>query len=970
MAAYGNIQTPSDSGGALALGSNAGLDSFFNKVNKGFNISLKLMLQMEKSANNIAKSLGSVGKNGSNTGSGNIGMGTMPNVPYTTAEKVAGGIAAVATVGSIGMGMMPSTMNAVTQRMTADTFAGLSGMSAMQAMQAANKAVGNGATSATGPIQAMATAAYSGGYLANTMSSKNIMGAVGGLSALTGGSNQQVAAGLSGINGMNFLRVGVTARNPDGSLKPINDIINGVYNFLYSGKTVTLDQAQMVYNPNSKGYNTIAQIAGGNPDLMASIQAGIVARASKGSGLSKSDLSGSTSALGLMKVGAGSPLAAQFNYNTSTSNVTTAMSGGLVSGYNTSLNTAASINNGMAGLANTLPGVVDLFGKLKGVLETFPGLDGPGGTISTLVGSGMGLGYGALQNRALSQMLSSQNNPVAAAENFPGQGYTVGGVGAARGGAGIAGRLGKAGGLASLAALAALLKGGLDNTGLAKNNTVKKVGNVAADMGIDALIGASIGSILPGPGTAIGAVLGTGAGLIQGLFQGGNAAPGMGTAASSGSPEISYPTSKHSVSSGFGKRRDPHNPSKWTSHTGIDYAVLTRTPVHAAADGVVSYTGLDKDYGNYVIITHGKKSTLYAHLSQIKVHSGQKIRKGEEIGLSGGKPGTPGAGNSTGPHLHFELRDNGGVGAQGRVDPSKYIGAGSSKFSPPLPTAMGAPAKGANNKSVSIDTISDPGILNSVGLPSQLASAMMAGNPLSYGDMLSTLGNNSKLSATDGTPLIDSTINVVPGDVKGMPGGSRGAYMRMLYAQGFRGKALSTAFAVSLAESQGRPNAIGDVKLEDSKWGPSVGLFQIRSLKDWKKWNDPDRDASRLQSPTYNIKAAWDKSNHGTNWSAWSTYTGGEFSKYLYDAQVTAKSDGYGVGGSSAPSMSLAEVGESKGAYGMPTSTSFNANQQVNIKVQMNVNIATASVQGANDMVNEFNRQLHQQLRRKGIASV
>ena len=194
--------------------------------------------------------------------------------------------------------------------------------------------------------------------------------------------------------------------------------------------------------------------------------------------------------------------------------------------------------------------------------------------------------------------------------------------------------------------------------------------------------------------------------------------------------------------------------------------------------------------------------------------------------------------------------------------------------------------------------------------------------------------------------------------------------MRMLYAQGFRGKALSTAFAVSLAESQGRPNAIGDVKLEDSKWGPSVGLFQIRSLKDWKKWNDPDRDASRLQSPTYNIKAAWDKSNHGTNWSAWSTYTGGEFSKYLYDAQVTAKSDGYGVGGSSAPSMSLAEVGASKGAYGMPTSTSFNANQQVNIKVQMNVNIATASVQGANDMVNEFNRQLHQQLRRKGIASV
>lgn len=90
-------------------------------------------------------------------------------------------------------------------------------------------------------------------------------------------------------------------------------------------------------------------------------------------------------------------------------------------------------------------------------------------------------------------------------------------------------------------------------------------------------------------------------------------------------------------------------------HRGIDYGCPSFTPVLASADGTVTTVGnLEVGYGKYIKIFHDDQyETLYAHLSRIDVKYGQKVKRGNQIGVSGN------SGNSTGPHLHFEVRKNG-----------------------------------------------------------------------------------------------------------------------------------------------------------------------------------------------------------------------------------------------------------------------------------------------------------------------
>lgn len=90
-------------------------------------------------------------------------------------------------------------------------------------------------------------------------------------------------------------------------------------------------------------------------------------------------------------------------------------------------------------------------------------------------------------------------------------------------------------------------------------------------------------------------------------------------------------------------------------HRGIDYGCPMGTAILASADGVVTYVrNLKEGYGNYIIIAHEENyATVYAHLSEILVRENQRVSKGQVIGKSGN------SGNSTGPHLHFELRING-----------------------------------------------------------------------------------------------------------------------------------------------------------------------------------------------------------------------------------------------------------------------------------------------------------------------
>ncbi len=117
------------------------------------------------------------------------------------------------------------------------------------------------------------------------------------------------------------------------------------------------------------------------------------------------------------------------------------------------------------------------------------------------------------------------------------------------------------------------------------------------------------------------------------------------------------------ISSPFGMRTNPIS-GRFLMHTGIDIAAEMGTTVVAAAAGrVISAGWNDGGYGNMIIIDNGgSMSTLYAHLSQIFVGADQEVKEGQAIGAVGS------TGNSTGPHLHFEVRIDGKP-----VDPMSYL---------------------------------------------------------------------------------------------------------------------------------------------------------------------------------------------------------------------------------------------------------------------------------------------------------
>lgn len=104
-------------------------------------------------------------------------------------------------------------------------------------------------------------------------------------------------------------------------------------------------------------------------------------------------------------------------------------------------------------------------------------------------------------------------------------------------------------------------------------------------------------------------------------------------------------------------------------HKGTDFAISQGTPLRATADGtIVIYNGNTGGWGVDIRTDDGWTIRNW-HLSAFNVVNGQRVKVGDIIGLTGGAKGHPGAGNSTGPHLHWELRTNSGWGDSGWVDP-------------------------------------------------------------------------------------------------------------------------------------------------------------------------------------------------------------------------------------------------------------------------------------------------------------
>jgi murein DD-endopeptidase MepM/ murein hydrolase activator NlpD len=131
-----------------------------------------------------------------------------------------------------------------------------------------------------------------------------------------------------------------------------------------------------------------------------------------------------------------------------------------------------------------------------------------------------------------------------------------------------------------------------------------------------------------------------------------------------------WPEAQGQISQGFGPTTlllEPPYGNYPHFHSGIDMTEPFGSPIYAADDGIVALVGSSTSgYGNYVVIAHsGGLDTLYGHLAAAVVKIGQTVVQGQPIGLEGS------TGNSTGPHLHFELRIN-----QRPIDPTPYLPPG------------------------------------------------------------------------------------------------------------------------------------------------------------------------------------------------------------------------------------------------------------------------------------------------------
>jgi murein DD-endopeptidase MepM/ murein hydrolase activator NlpD len=117
------------------------------------------------------------------------------------------------------------------------------------------------------------------------------------------------------------------------------------------------------------------------------------------------------------------------------------------------------------------------------------------------------------------------------------------------------------------------------------------------------------------------------------------------------------------VSSEFGLRPNPFGARSYEMHEGIDFAGPVGKPILATAEGVVVAAEYDRGYGNYVKVDHGYSyETLYAHLSELKVDIGDRVRRGDVLGALGS------TGRSSGPHLHYGIYRNGQA-----VNPRYYL---------------------------------------------------------------------------------------------------------------------------------------------------------------------------------------------------------------------------------------------------------------------------------------------------------
>lgn len=762
--------------------------------------------------------------------------------------KAAGfGLGTVAAVGSTMYNALPAVADAVSQRMALQQVASFSGKGYTPAsiLNAANAANRGGFTSAQGMSES--AAAFMGmGYSFGSRTVSNNMGQIGGMSVMSGLANEQVAAGISSINGMNFLRVGIQARNPDGSLKPINQIASSLYGRMYGGRKVTAEQAAAVFRTNSVAYQNILRVTGGDPNLTRMMQTYIAAQAKNGG--MPINTNNPEKVMDLMGWSKNSPERAQFKLSSSEARQLQATGESQVAGYTGALNAAAKLTDGFTDLYNKMGPVADAFAKMQGFAQTFPHANNVAGSVantaSSLIGSGLSLGTNILGARY-------------AAKYLEGKGVK---------GAGMAGKAIKGAGVVGMGINAA--------ASAVQGYQAEKFswGQLAASAGSGALTGLMTGNPW---GVLAGALIGAGT-------------YGMGYAAShhgGGAPDMA---SQGAITTPYGKKG---NMWKWKGyHTGVDYAGKMGDPVYAKANGTVSGDNAGKSYGIHVLVLHDDGTQgLYAHLSSKTVRAGQRVSAGQLIGKIGS------TGNSSGPHLHFELRR----GRNNPVKPDSWL------------SKLGGAVKNAFNKVTNFVSNVWGNLTGQDSLGTASSASTSTGTPTNTWDMSKIQGIGS-LRATDLSSIVgqgpgaanwdgiksngarsDAATLIDPGTGnKGTGGKLNASLVRTLSAAGFKGKGLQMAYAVAMAEGNSSVHTYRPSTGDDS-----YGMFQINFMGDdlrksrnrkLRQKVEGYKNPSSLLDRDVSARAAYYMSGHGENWSSWSTFKNDRYKQFLPSQQQVA----------------------------------------------------------------------------------
>ncbi len=452
---------------------------------------------------------------------------------------------------------------------------------------------------------------------------------------LTGG--MQAVAALNQASTVNRLRmIGIQVRDPaTGVMRNPADIANDLWKSMERQKTgsrpITKQDIALSLQSGNSLDMTLNQYFGNDPVLRQGIITELMQRASGGDNSLKS--LNETGALPDLAISTGARNAASYN---ALNAYTGAAEQGMI-GANATIATAA---NTLAGAADTFAGAVTAFTygmQLSG---------GAGGALGTL-GGGL---LGGLANFAGSFLGGKAGGgrlgPLAGSLGFKGASKIIPGVGAAVQGV-------------------SSFQQGQTGQGFDIGGTL-----------MSSLVAAGLGFLAGGPGGAALAGLTTFGGSLLGHTLGA-ATAGEGDGADGGSSNRYNPLEELSINAAWRKKRDylidgkpPANPY----HTGVDYAAAENTPVFSVKDGVVHSVkdNGNEGFGKSVAVRHADGYTsFYAHLNAFGVKPGDSVKAGQQIGLSGN------TGLSSGPHLHFEVREKPGD-QKTNVDPVAYISGSSS----------------------------------------------------------------------------------------------------------------------------------------------------------------------------------------------------------------------------------------------------------------------------------------------------